>query len=98
MLPNAVINSDVAVGDDVTVYYGAIVKHDSVIGDPVHLSPGVRIAGGVSITAETFVGISASTIQEVRIGAGAAVIRDVPERSLAVGVPARGLAVSRSEQ
>lgn len=50
-----------------------------VLGDRVRIAPGVKIVGGVRIG------------NDCVIGANAVVIRDIPEHSVAVGVPARVL-------
>jgi len=95
VMAGAVVSADVRVGDNVTVYSGTLIEHDSVIDDHVHMSPGVHLAGGVHIEEGTFIGIGASIIQGVRvghwttIGAGAVVLKDLPENVVAVGVPAR---------
>jgi sugar O-acyltransferase (sialic acid O-acetyltransferase NeuD family) len=110
--PNAVIASDVFIGEGtvimagvvvntgsrigrfVIVNTGATVDHDNVIEDGVHISPGCHLAGNVICRADAFIGTGASIIPRTEIGAravigaGAAVISDVPSDSLAVGCPA----------
>lgn len=91
----AVINPDAVVGENVIVNTGAIVEHDCRIEDGAHLCPGVRLAGSVTVGRGTWVGIGSTVIEHIHIGpgtiigAGAVVVQDVPERVLAVGVPAR---------
>ncbi|MCY1312009.1 putative acetyltransferase EpsM [compost metagenome] len=69
-----------------------------MLGAAVHISPGARLAGGVSVGDLSWVGIGASVRQLVRIGAqvvvgaGAAVTTDVADALTVVGVPARALA------
>jgi len=61
----------------------------------VHISPGARLAGGVCVGDLSWIGIGASVRQLVTIGArvvvgaGAAVVSDVPDDFTVVGVPAR---------
>ncbi len=61
----------------------------------VHLAPGVDLAHGVNIGTGTFFGIGAVAMSGVRVGAwsivgaGAAVVCDLPDRIVAVGCPAR---------
>lgn len=95
VMAGAVLSTHVRVGANVTIYAGTVVEHDSVLEDHVNLSPGVRLAGAVTVREGAFIGIGASVVQGVHIGrwatvgAGAAVLRDVPDGATAVGVPAR---------
>lgn len=83
------------VGKDVIVNTAASVDHDCEIGDHVHIGPGVRLAGEVTIGAFAMLGTGAIVLPQIRVGqhcvvgAGAVVTRDLPEYSLALGVPAR---------
>jgi acetyltransferase-like isoleucine patch superfamily enzyme len=75
----------------------AVVDHDCVIGDHVHVSPGARVAGGVTVGEGSHIGMGAIVIQGLRIGAGvlvaagAVVLRDVPDGYRVAGVPARNM-------
>jgi len=66
-----------------------------LLGDSVHICPGVHLAGGVSVGDCSWVGIGSNIIQQLRIGAGvvigagAAVIGDIPDGATACGVPAK---------
>ncbi|PXX62878.1 UDP-perosamine 4-acetyltransferase [Pseudomonas sp. LAMO17WK12:I10] len=91
----AVVNADAIVGMGAILNTGCSVDHDCRLGDCVHISPGARLAGGVSVQDLSWVGIGASVRQlvnigaQVMIGAGAAVIKDVPDSVIVAGVPAR---------
>lgn len=91
----AVIQPDVRVGEHAIVNTGANVDHDCRIGDFVHLCPGVNLAGGVTIDEGALIGIGSSIIPLKSVGAwsilgaGSAVIDHIPDKSKAVGVPAR---------
>lgn len=90
-----VIDPNVSIGRHVVVNMNAILGHDAVIGDYATLAPGVRICGCVTVGAGSNIGVGASIIQGVGvgtesvIGANAAVVRDIPDLSVAVGIPAR---------
>ncbi len=76
-----VINTNVRGGENVIlegcVTIGAEKNASPVLGDRVFVGSGARIIGGVTIG------------DEARIGANAVVVKDVPDRATAVGVPAR---------
>jgi UDP-N-acetylbacillosamine N-acetyltransferase len=91
----AVVNPNSKVGENVIVNTLASVEHDCVIEDGAHLSPGVRLAGHVHIGRCVWVGIGTTIIERLQIGAGsiigagAAVVRNIPEQVMAYGVPAK---------
>ncbi len=97
------INSGARLGRGVIVNTSASIDHDCEIGPFAHIAPGARLAGGVRIGDRAHVGINACVIQsrsvgaDATVGAGAAVIRDVAAGSTVVGVPARAIAVRKTE-
>ncbi|HET9627821.1 MAG TPA: acetyltransferase [Kofleriaceae bacterium] len=97
----AVIQPDTTIGAHVIVNTGASIDHDGRLDDFVHIAPGVRLAGNVSLDTGAFLGIASAAIPGVRIGAwttvgaGAAVIKDLPAGVIAAGVPARVLRSAR---
>jgi sugar O-acyltransferase (sialic acid O-acetyltransferase NeuD family) len=97
----AVIQPDTTLGAHVIVNTGASIDHDCWLDDFVHIAPGVRLAGNVSLDTGAFLGIGSVAIPGARVGewttvgAGAAVIQDVPADVVAAGVPARVLRSKR---
>jgi len=95
IMANVAINSGARIGENAIVNTGATVDHDCVIGDYVHISPGAHLGGNVTVGELTHIGIGVSVIQGTRIGkgiiigAGAAVIYNIPDNVTAVGVPAK---------
>lgn len=91
----AAINRSARLGLGCIVNTGATVDHDCLLGNGVHCCPGSHLGGGVRIGDFSWVGIGASVIQQISIGArvtlgaGSAVISDIPDHATAVGVPAR---------
>ncbi len=83
------------VGRYVQVNRGVTIGHHTLIEDFVTIQPGVNLAGNCHIGSHTYIGIGATIVDGVRIGAhsvvgaGAVVTRDLPERVLALGVPAK---------
>lgn len=82
---HTIINTKVSVG------------HDCLLGDFVSLAPGTTIGGGVTINEGAIIGIGATIIgrrnigAHALIGAGALVNKDVPEYTVAYGVPAKAI-------
>jgi serine O-acetyltransferase len=78
-----IINCQIIAGKNLTITHGVLVgQTDSgvpVIGDNVEIGAGARIIGGVRVG------------DYALIGASALVCRDVPERAVVAGVPARVL-------
>ncbi|MFN6481900.1 MULTISPECIES: acetyltransferase [unclassified Nostoc] len=92
---SAVVNPGSKIGQNVIINTCASVDHECVIEDGVHICPGVRLAGRVTVGRAARVGIGATVIDRVRIGAdaligaGAVVVNDIPDSVLVYGVPAR---------
>jgi sugar O-acyltransferase (sialic acid O-acetyltransferase NeuD family) len=90
-----VLNPDSVLGDFVILNTGATVDHDCIVGEYAHLAPGTHLSGGVSIGRGTLVGVGAtiapgySVGEWAVIGAGAVVVSNIPDRVIAIGVPAR---------
>nr|WP_321500567.1 acetyltransferase [uncultured Dethiosulfovibrio sp.] len=91
----AVVQPDSTVGNHVIVNTGATVDHDCVLEDFVHIAPGCHLAGNVSLRRGAFMGIGSCAVPGATVGpwttvgAGGAVISDLPENTVAVGIPAR---------
>jgi sugar O-acyltransferase (sialic acid O-acetyltransferase NeuD family) len=90
----AAVNPGACLGANV-VNTGTSIDHDCRLADGVHVAPGARLAGRVTVGRGAWVGLGALVKQEVTIGAGtlieagAVVVRDLPDNVLAYGVPAR---------
>lgn len=91
----AIISSDAIVKDNVSVQEYAVVGHDTVVECHAQISAFVMIAGHCHIGKKTYIGLSVPVKEETKIGnnvivgMGSVVIRDIPDDMIAMGNPAR---------
>jgi sugar O-acyltransferase (sialic acid O-acetyltransferase NeuD family) len=91
----AIVIAETRIGAGSIINTGATVDHDCVIGEAVHIAPGVHLCGNVHIGARTLVGVGASIkpgisiCSDVVIGAGSVVVRDIRDPGTFTGNPAR---------
>jgi sugar O-acyltransferase (sialic acid O-acetyltransferase NeuD family) len=91
----AVINPGVQIGRNVIVNTCASVDHECLIGEAVHIGPGARLGGLVRIDAAAWIGIGATILDRICIGArsiigaGSVITKDVPPGVVVYGVPGR---------
>lgn len=89
------LSVNIKIGSFVTINPGCGIGHDTVIEDFVTLYWDVTLSGNVLINEGCEIGSKAAVIQKRTVGrwsilgAGAVVIRDIPEDCTAVGIPAK---------
>lgn len=90
----AVVNPGSVIGSCVLLNTGCSIDHHNLIGNYVHIAPGVRLGGQVVVGEGALVGIGAMVTPRLRIGAwsfigaGLLVHHDVPDGVKVVGNPA----------
>lgn len=95
VMANVCINSSAKIGKHCIINTGAIIEHDNIIEDFVHISPNVSLGGTVKVGENTHVGIGTTVKNNIEIcnnctiGAGAVVVKNIMEEGTYVGVPAR---------
>lgn len=95
VMANAVVNISTTVGEHCIINTGAIVEHDNLIEDFVHISPNAALGGTVRVGVCTHIGIGVVVKNNIDIcsdciiGAGAVVVKNIKESGIYVGVPIR---------
>lgn len=95
VMAGAVIQAGSRIGRNTIINTRASIDHDCIIGNHVHIAPGVTLSGGVTVGEGTHIGTGATVVQGINIGkgclvaAGAVVVRDVAAHTRVYGVPAR---------
>lgn len=90
-----IITVNVRIGKHAILNLDCTVGHEAILEDFVTLYPSVNVSGNVTIHNNTEIGTASAIIQEVEIGehtiigAGSAVVRNIPAWSTAVGVPCK---------
>lgn len=95
ILAGAIINSGTSIGDHCIVNTRASLDHDNVLGDFASVAPNVATGGNVVIGNFSALSIGATIIHNIHIGehtvigAGALVTKDIPQKIVAFGIPAK---------
>ena len=95
VMAGTVINSSSRIGKACIINTSSSVDHDNLIGDFVHIAPGVRLAGTVKVGNGSWLGIGSvvsnnlSICSNCKIGAGAVVVKDIEESGTYIGVPTK---------
>lgn len=95
--PMAVLTTDVRIGRGVIVNLAATIGHDTTVDMFTTISPGANISGRCTIGMCCYIGTNAALREGVSVGdgatvgMGAVVTKDVPEKQVWVGNPARRL-------
>jgi sugar O-acyltransferase (sialic acid O-acetyltransferase NeuD family) len=95
IMAGVIVNPGSRIGSNVILNTASSVDHDCTIEDDVHVAPGCRLCGEVSIGARSFVGAGTVIVcgltvgADVTIGAGSLVLSDIPDGAKAYGSPCK---------
>ena len=90
-----IITVNISIGSHNIINLDCTIGHDAVLHDFVTIYPSVNVSGNVTISECVELGTGMQIIQgkmigtESIIGAGAVVVRDIPQKCVAVGSPAK---------
>ena len=92
---NAAVQPGSKLGKFCIINTAATVDHDCILGNYVHIAPGVSLCGTVTVGDYTLVGVGSSVIPDIKIGkntiigAGSVVVSDIPDGVVAHGNPCK---------
>lgn len=95
VIAGVVINCCTKIGKGCIINTSATIGHDNIIEDFVHISPGAHLAGTVKVGQGSWLGIGSIVrnniiiTQNVNIGAGAVVVKNITESGTYIGIPAK---------
>lgn len=94
IMTGAIITNSIRIGNGCLINLNSTIGNDSVLGDFVECSPGVNISGNCKIGNYCNLGTNALILPKIKIGdnvivgAGAVVTKDMPDNCLIMGMPA----------
>jgi sugar O-acyltransferase (sialic acid O-acetyltransferase NeuD family) len=89
------LTTNIKLGNFIHINLNSTIGHDTVIEDFVTISPGVNVSGNVILRELSYLGTNSTIIEkkiignDVIIGAGAVVVKDLLEAGTYVGMPAK---------
>lgn len=92
VMAGAVINACATLGAHCIINTRAVIEHDNVIEDYVHISPNAALGGTVRVGECTWIGLGADIINNIEIcadvivGAGSVVLRNIERKGTFYGV------------
>lgn len=95
IMAGAIVNACTSIGKHCIINSCAVVEHDNVIENYVHISPNVALGGMVRVGECTHIGIGASVKNNISIcgnsiiGVGTTVVKNILQQGVYMGVAAK---------
>ena len=95
IMRNAIVNSHAVIGAQCILNTRSLVEHHCQLGLGVEIGPAATLTGRVTVADHSWICAAATIIPRIKIGsntiigAGAVVTRNIPDKVVAAGVPAR---------
>lgn len=95
IMPNVIVNASAKIEAGVILNSSCVVEHECFVGEFSHISVGAKLTGNVKIGRECFLGANScvlpnlSLCDEAVLGAGAVMIKNIDEKGVFAGVPAK---------
>ncbi|MFT7155102.1 MAG: UDP-N-acetylbacillosamine N-acetyltransferase [Parvicella sp.] len=92
---NVSINAQSKIGKGVILNTNCVIEHECIIEDYVHVAPSSVLCGNVSVRKNSFIGANSTVkqnivlIDNVIIGAGSLVVKDINVKGTWMGNPAK---------
>jgi UDP-3-O-[3-hydroxymyristoyl] glucosamine N-acyltransferase len=92
---NCILTTNIKIGKHAILNRGNQIGHDCLIGNYFSAMPGAIVSGNVLIGDRVYLGTNSSIIEkkeltnDVTIGAGGVVIRNIEDKGVYVGVPVK---------
>lgn len=95
LMANTVVNTSTKIGKCCIINTGAIIEHDNILKDYVHISPNAALSGTVTVGECTHIGTGSSIKNNINIcdnaniGVGSVVVKNIEKSGTYYGVPAK---------
>lgn len=95
IMAGVIVNAKAKIKAGVILNSSAVIEHECVVGAFSHISVGAKCAGNVKVGKECFLGVNSCVLpnltlcDEVLVGAGGVVVKNINKKGVFAGVPAK---------
>ncbi|MCX2683210.1 acetyltransferase [Campylobacter sp. MIT 21-1685] len=97
IMPYVVVNAKAHIQKGVILNTSSVIEHECVVGEFTHVSVGAKCGGNVTIGKLCFLGINCAVLPNLSVadesilGGGALLSKNIQEKGVFVGIPAKKL-------